>query len=207
MYYVWLTDRHRSFGKPDDSLEKASEVLVKNHIPMSEHEGDIRKYRASYGIYLRSSSKDENSTRDPTRFIGRIGAKELGDYGPPFPEHLTMPQHILERKEMLMLEVGYSLLEKAWGNGYAPEALKALTDALRNTEGFWSPPYKKIYLLAIVGEGNERSVSVIKKCGFELNGVHKWDAPDVFIGGAMRPCQVSIFSLGSAGEKVAECNQ
>jgi RimJ/RimL family protein N-acetyltransferase len=167
-------------------------------LPISEHEGDIRKYRASYNVYLRlpeNSGESQSQLRDPSHFIGRVGAKECGEYGVPFPENLTVPEAVLEKEKILKLEVGYAFLSKAWGNGYASEALKAFTEAFLKTRGFWDPPFKCVYLHGVTGGANSGSRRVLEKNGFKLNGIHKWNGPEVFIGGAMQPPEVCVYSL------------
>jgi hypothetical protein len=62
---------------PSKSIEDSQRVIVKNFLPVSEHKGDIRAYRVSYLVYLRSddqSGDSESLKRDPDRLIGRVGA-------------------------------------------------------------------------------------------------------------------------------------
>ena len=190
---------HASFTGPSKSIEETQQHLVKSHLPISEHGGDIREYRASYAVYIRSptdADDTESHVRDPSLFIGRVGIKECGEYGPPFSEDLTIPKDILEKSKILKLEVGYAFLSKAWGKGYATEAMKGFVEAVVKARNFWSPSFERIYLHAITGEANTRSTRVLGKVGFKLNGMHRWEGPDVFIGGAMQPPEVCVFSLG-----------
>jgi RimJ/RimL family protein N-acetyltransferase len=122
-----------------------------------------------------------------------VGAKECAEYVVPFPDNLTIPKDVLEREKILKLEVGYSFLSKAWGKGYAPEALKAYVEAYQKR--FWNPPFERVYLHGVTGEANLRSRRVLEKTGFKFNGIHRWDGEEVFIGGAMQPPEVCVFSL------------
>jgi RimJ/RimL family protein N-acetyltransferase len=199
LYYLCLTCCHGfSFAAPGGSIEDTQRAL-KNHLAISEHEGDIRKYRASYNVYIRSSTGPRESPdqlRDPSRFIGRVGVKDCQEYGAPFPDNLTIPDDVLEKEKILKLEVGYAFLSKAWGKGYAPEALKAFVDTYLKRSDFWSPPFERVYLHGVIGETNSRSRRVLERTGFKFNGIHRWDGPDVYIGGAMQPPEVCVFSLG-----------
>lgn len=199
-----LTDvQYLSFIGISNSIEESQQAFVKNHLPISEHEGDIRRYRAFYAVYLRSTTNSNDSLdelRNPSLFIGRVGVRECGDYGPPLSDDLTIPKNILERERILKYEVGYAFMTKAWGNGYATEAMKVFVEAYLNSSSFWNPPFEQIYLHAVTGGGNPRSRRVLEKIGFKRNGIHRWEGPDVFIGGAMQPPEVWVYSLGpSAG--------
>jgi hypothetical protein len=177
------------------------------NLPICEKEGDIRQYRTSYGVYIRLPTEpDESETqvRDPVNFIGRVGAKECAEYGPPFADNLTIPKDILENEKILKFEIGYALLSKAWGKGYATEAMKAFVEAYLNSRGFWHPTYQQLYLHGVTGGANHRSARVMEKTGFTLNGIHRWDGPDVFIGGAMQPPEVHVFSLGPSASSYGE---
>jgi RimJ/RimL family protein N-acetyltransferase len=101
----------------------------------------------------------------------------------------------LEKEKILMFEVGYSFLEKAWGKGYATEALRALVEAFVKPRGFWDPPFDRVYLNGVAGSANTASRRVLGKVGFRLNGIHRWDGPDVFIGGVMQPPEVCVYSF------------
>ncbi len=63
-------------------------------------------------------------------------------------------------------EIGYWIGEEFWGKGIATEALKIMTD-----EAFNIHKYKKLF--APVLGPNIASVKVLKKCGYELEGVLK----------------------------------
>ena len=59
-------------------------------------------------------------------------------------------------------QVGYWLGKKYWGNGFATEALKSILDF-----GFGQLNLEKIY--AAYKIGNEGSIRVLAKCGFEYS--------------------------------------
>jgi RimJ/RimL family protein N-acetyltransferase len=96
---------------------------------------------------------------------------------------------------ILKYDVGYGFLSKAWGKGYATEAVRAVIDAFTKPSGFWNPPFERVYLETFTGVTNVRSRRVLEKLGFKLNGIHKWEGPEVFVGGAMQPPEVAVFSL------------
>src|ERR1700753_164779 len=73
--------------------------------------------------------------------------------------------------------------------------MKAFIEAYQRSRAFWNPPFERVYLHAVTGGANIRSRRVLEKIGFKLNGIHKWDGPEVFIGGAMQPPEVYVFSL------------
>jgi RimJ/RimL family protein N-acetyltransferase len=150
-------------------------------------------------VYLRSTTNPddpEDQPRDPSLFIGRVGANEGQTYGAPFPDSLTIPDDSLEKEKILKCEVGYAFLPKAWGKGYATEALKAFVEAYLQPKKFWNPRFEKVYLHGVTGGENLRSRRVLEKAGFRLNGIHRWDGADVFIGGKMQPPEVFVYSLG-----------
>jgi RimJ/RimL family protein N-acetyltransferase len=195
-----LTDycHNFSFNGPGGSIEDTQRGLVEHHLPISEYEGDIRKYRASYAVYLRSpteSGESQGQPRDPSRFIGRVGAHECREWDPPFSDNLSIPKDVLEKEKTLKFDVGYGFLSKAWGKGYATEAVRAVIEAFLKPCGFWNPPFERVYLETFTGVANARSRRVLEKIGFKLNGIHKWDGPEAFIGGAMQPPEVCVFSL------------
>lgn len=102
----------------------------------------------------------------------------------------------MEKEKILKLEVGYAFLSKTWGQGYAPEAMKAFVEVYLKSRSFWNPPFERIYFHGVTGGANVRSRRVLENIGFKLSGIHKWDGPEVFIGGAMQPPEVCVYSLG-----------
>ncbi len=69
----------------------------------------------------------------------------------------------IDRVKKLAL-VEYKLLSKYWNNGYATETVKALVEHLFEKEDI-----EKIGALVI--EGNESSSNVLKKIGFDVEGI------------------------------------
>ena len=63
-------------------------------------------------------------------------------------------------------EIGYVIARDMWGNGYAPEAARCVMRFGRDAFGFEGYFAKMI-------EGNNASMSVMKKCGMVLEGVYK----------------------------------
>jgi RimJ/RimL family protein N-acetyltransferase len=152
----------------------------------------------SYLVYLRPDDKPSDSSleRDSDRLIGRVGAMECLEFGVPFADELTILKDVLEKEKILVYQVGYAFLGKAWGKEYATEATRALLEAFMDSRSFWNPPFKQVYWQTATGVANSRSQRVLEKLGFKLKGIHKWDAADVFIGGAMQPPEVCVFYLG-----------
>lgn len=153
----------------------------------------------SYLVYLRSDDKSGDSQgqkRDDDSLIGRVGAMECLEFGTPFADELTIPKDVLAKEKILVYQVGYAFLGKAWGKGYATEATRALIEAFMNSRGFWNPSFQQVYWQTATGVANSRSKRVLEKLGFKLKGIHRWDGADSFIGGAMQPPAVCVFYLG-----------
>jgi 8-oxo-dGTP diphosphatase len=68
-------------------------------------------------------------------------------------------------------EVGYWLGRAFWGNGYATEALRAITEC-----GF--SRYHLDHVWAGVMQGNARSCRVLEKAGFEQRGMRRYRLRD-----------------------------
>ncbi len=68
--------------------------------------------------------------------------------------------------EHLTAEIGYVVARDMWGNGYAAEAAKRVMQFGREEFGLTGFCAKMI-------EGNDASLSVMKKCGMKLEGVFK----------------------------------
>lgn len=58
---------------------------------------------------------------------------------------------------------GYVIAKDAWGKGYATEALQKIRDL--------APSLGIVRLYALVYPGNEGSIRVLEKCGFEFEGI------------------------------------
>src|SRR5271165_5824939 len=61
------------------------------------------------------------------------------------------------------VEIGYCLGRRWWGNGYMPEVLEMLLTALESERGVYR-------VWATCHVDNERSVRVLQRAGFELEG-------------------------------------
>ena len=167
-------------------------------LPESEHELDLRQYRLSYLAYKRNPEDNSADTTgcDGSSIIGVLGFREPQVYGIPFPDQLTIPEQDITAQKVLIMEAGYGFLPTAWGFGYGPESLKGLCEAFQKASHVWGPSFEKIYIRAIIGPTNPRSVRVVEKAGFTKRGLHVWDGEHVFIGGAMQPPEVLVYSYG-----------
>lgn len=72
---------------------------------------------------------------------------------------ITTPESAVRRGALRTVEVGYVLARPRWGHGYAGELVKALLRAA------WEP-LELQQAVAIVAQGNDRSVSVLRGAGF-----------------------------------------
>lgn len=70
---------------------------------------------------------------------------------------------LVHRAALPHADVGYALLERHTGQGYALEAARAVLGHARDTLGLGA-------LCAIVTPGNARSVALLEKLGFRANG-------------------------------------
>lgn len=195
--YRQLTNQHNSIYGRATSLDDTRKVLL-GCLPISDHEGDLRKYRASYIVRKRATSDViGNSTDSPGNsghigdVIGHVGFRECQVYGIPFPDHLTLPDSVATRDSVLKMEVGYMFLPTSWGKGFCTEALTALLKTSQNAPGFWSP-YKEVYVQAIIGIKNAASRKVAEKAGLDYLGVHKWDGEEVFLGGEWQKTEIAV---------------
>ena len=85
-------------------------------------------------------------------------------------------------------QLGYLYRPQYWGNGYATESCLAAIDSLeKELEGL--PAQGRAILMAYVDPGNEESIKVLKKLGFEVVGHRKLDGPDRFVAGQWRKAE------------------
>ncbi|MEN3974323.1 GNAT family N-acetyltransferase [Emcibacter sp. SYSU 3D8] len=68
-------------------------------------------------------------------------------------------------------ETGYWLGQKYWGNGYATEAVRGISECVFSHFGL-------DYLWAGVMQGNERSCRVLEKAGFQWKGMRRYRLRD-----------------------------
>lgn len=121
--------------------------------------------------------------KNSTEFIGvtslitpRAGSLAL-------PEDLTLPA--AAAVTTLTIEVGYMFLPIGWGKGYATESVQAVFECCKRAQNFWAP-FPKLYVRAIVNDGNPASRRVMDKIGMIHKGIYNWTGEAIFIGGEWR---------------------
>lgn len=107
----------------------------------------------------------------------------MGSHDLELPEHLTLPAS--EAATTLTLEIAYSFLPTAWRKGYATESAQAMFDACERGRSFWEP-FSKLYIRAIVNDGNPASMRVMQKIGMTKRGVFVIENRPVFLAGQIR---------------------
>jgi RimJ/RimL family protein N-acetyltransferase len=107
--------------------------------------------------------------------------KQVGDGNLALPESLTIPAS--SAASTLSLELGYMFLPGAWGKGYAAEALTAVFHACKKVERKYWGAWEKVYVRAIVNDGNPASLRVMEKAGVKEKGVFEWKGKPVFLNG------------------------
>ncbi|KAK2768303.1 hypothetical protein FQN54_000156 [Arachnomyces sp. PD_36] len=165
-----------------------TENSLKRSLPSDEE-----RYRAIYAVHMildaPTSSSDEiepqpsENGEKPTRFIGLVTLKSLDGGNLPLPEDLTLPA--ADAITTLITEIAYSFLPIGWGKGYATESLKAVLESCKKAKEFWAP-FSKVFVRALVNEGNPASQRVMEKVGMEKKGVFHWSGKPVFIAGEWR---------------------
>jgi RimJ/RimL family protein N-acetyltransferase len=167
------------------SIEETKAFLDK------QPDSDINDHSARYLVHTRDTTNSEDDeVAELSQLVGLVGIRKPIVYGVPLADDFTV-----KSEKILALEIGYQFLPTAWGKGYAPEAIKAFVESYGKTNAAVNAPYEQVYFLAMVGEANSRSVRVMEKVGFERKGIHTWDGPDTFIGGAMQPPRIVVFGM------------
>ena len=115
-----------------------------------------------------------------TEFIGLVNLTSLDAGSLALPEHLTLP--VAAATTTLTVEVAYMFLPTGWGRGYATESVEAAFAACKRARSFWAP-FSKLYVRAIVNEGNPASLRVVDKTGMTDRGVYEWTGKAVFLAG------------------------
>lgn len=156
-----------------------------NHDPEKPKKPEI--YRIAYAVHelLPPTNNTANSSiaeTAPSRFIGQVAIRSLGQ-----PNDLILPDAYVDPStkdaNVLNTELGYQLLPRAWGKGYATEMLGAVFDAFKRADPSYWAPQKKVYLRSIVNEGNPNSSRVMNKVGMHDFGVWEWTGPELFLAG------------------------
>jgi RimJ/RimL family protein N-acetyltransferase len=163
---------------------------MKGSLPTNE--GEETAYRAVYAVHevLESISgpvEDEpqpaEQGKKPTEFVGLVTLKSLNAGSLALPEDLALPA--ATATTTLTVELAYSFLPTAWGKGYATESVGAVFESCKRVRSFWAP-FSKLYVRAIVNEGNPASLRVMDKTGMTKLGVYTWTGKAIFLAGEWR---------------------
>lgn len=130
------------------------------------------------------------SVEGETEFIGLVTLKSVDSHSLPLPEDLTLP---VTETTTLTVEVAYMFLPIGWGKGYATESVKAVFESCKRARSFWTP-FAKLYIRAIVNQGNPASMRVMEKAGMMKRGVYDWTGK-IFLAGEWRT-QDSLYIYG-----------
>jgi len=167
-----------------------TEKVMKGRLPVNE--GEENTYRVVYAVHkvLESMSDSVEGTPQPTEqgkksteFIGLVNLKTLDAGGLALPEDLTLPA--AAATTTLTVELAYMFLPIAWGKGYATESVEAVLESCKRAQSFWTP-FPKLYVRAIVNEGNPASMRVMEKTGMKERGVYNWTGKAIFLAGKWR---------------------
>jgi len=166
-----------------------TEKVVKGFLPTNEGEGE--KYRVAYAVHevLESTSGSVEGEPQPTEqekksteFIGLVTLASVHAGSLELPEDLTLPA--TAATTTLTVELAYTLLPIAWGKGYATESVDAVFESCKRARAFWTP-FSKVYIRAIVNEGNPASRRVMDKIGMTNKGIYNWTG-HIFLAGEWR---------------------
>jgi RimJ/RimL family protein N-acetyltransferase len=108
-----------SYNGLSKTLEDSRNAVLKK-MAVCEYEGDPRQYSTPFLVYEQAESGAKG------RVVGIVTLMPLQTYGVQFSDHLVSAD-----ATGLNMELGYMFLHDVWGRGYAPEAVAAMLDVLR----------------------------------------------------------------------------
>ena len=146
----------------------------------------------SEGGSVEGDSQSSEQAEKPSKFVGLVTLKSLDAVGLALPEHLVLPDSAAAT--ILTVEVAYSLLPAAWGKGYATESVAAVFEACKRATPFWAP-FSKVYVRAIVNDGNPPSRKVMDKTGMKKRGIYEWTGRIWLAGGWRERDDLHIYGM------------
>lgn len=162
---------------------------MKGYLPTKE--GQENTYRVAYAVHkvlesmsgsIEGEPQPAEQEKKPTEFVGLVTLKSLDAGSLALPEVLTLP--VAAATTTLTVELAYSFLPIGWGKGYATESVEAVFETCKRARHFWTP-FSKLYIRAIVNEGNPASMRVMDKTGMVKRGIYDWTGK-VFLAGEWR---------------------
>jgi RimJ/RimL family protein N-acetyltransferase len=159
-------------------------------------DGEAKSYKVTYAVHkiLDSDEKLQPSKREqkPTEFIGLVTLASLEGKNLALPESLTIPA--ADAVTTHTVELAYMFLPTGWGKGYATESVNAVFQVCKSATAFWAP-FSKVYVRAIVNEGNPASLRVMEKIGMKKRGIYEWTGKIWLAGGWRYKDNLHIFGM------------